>query len=381
MKQVILLFIFSLSGLTIYAQQPEQIYSITKIQKNYAYYSQQAELWEKEVKKSQKDANAWQNYYTAARMNNAFAEADDSRYDMDEIAKDLKHNLPNTFEYHYVSYKQERDRDKAFPHLQKAYAIDPDHYLTWDTFISTAEVEGDTETMKTFFEKWYKHEMYSQGLSAWNYNAIIGLEKDAIFLTFGDNDTYPVWFLQKIKDVRTDVSNVNVSLLSFDKYRIQKFKQLNIPAFDKKIEDSGNYQKHRDALMEHIIKHTDRPVYIGISSPKSFRKKHHEQLYIVGLAFKYCEQKFDHVAVIRNNYENLFLKDYLTTNLDNDFSQSVVDYMNQQYIPCLTVLYKHYLLSGESSKAKKLEDLLVQIGDKCERKDEIANFLAKQNHN
>jgi len=378
MKQYFLFLIFSFSGLTIFAQQAEQIYSITKKQKNYAYYSQQADLWEKEVKKSQKSANAWFNYYKAARMNNMFAGSDGSRYDMDAIAKELKTNLPNSFEYHYVDYKQEYDREKGYPHLLKAYTLDPERYETWDGFISKGEIEGDTKAMKTFFEKWYQHEMYSPGLTTWNYNAIIGLEKDAVFITFGDNDTYPVWFLQQVKNVRTDIANINASLLLDQNYRNKIFTQLNIPSFDKKLEDSENYETYRDELMEHVIKNIDRPTYIGISAPHSFRKTHHDQLFIVGLAFKYCSYKFDHVAVIRNNYENLFLKDYLTNNLNNDFSQSVVDYHNQQYIPCLTVLYKHYLLSGETRKADKLADLLIHIGDKCNRQEEIADFLEKQ---
>ena len=95
------------------------------------------------------------------------------------------------------------------------------------------------------------------------------------------------------------------------------------------------------------------------------------------MTFKYSTHDFDHVAVIRNNFENLFLKDYLITNLNNDFSQSVVDYMNQQYIPCLTVLYKHYMLSGEQRKADDLETLLMHIGKHSGREKELTDFLAK----
>lgn len=377
MKALFSTILFLCSGLILCGQQAEKIYSITKIQKNYTYYSQQAELWEKELKNTQKNPDAWLNYYTAARMNNMFAGKDGSRYDMNVIAEELKKNLPNSFEYEYVCYKQQPNTEASYLHILKAYTIDPDRYETWDAFITKAEFEGDTEAMKLFFEKYYQHETYSPGITAWNYNALIGLAPDAILITFGDNDTYPLWFLQQNRSVRKDVQVLNASLLVSKPYRDKMFALLNLPAFNKQLEDMNDYERFRDELMEHVFQHSKRPTYIGISAPKNFRNKHQDNLFITGLTFKYSKQDFDHVAVIRNNYENLFLTDYLKTNLANDFSQSVVDYMSQQYIPCLTVLYKHYVLSGESRKAEDLEQLLTQIGSVSNRTQEISNFLAK----
>lgn len=377
MKYLAFLFIFFSLSLRSEAQQLEQVFSITRIQKDYAYYNVQAGLWEQEVKNDPKNSNAWMNYYKAARMNNMFAGEKGSRYDMAVIAADLKKAIPNTFEYYYVSYKQEHNRDVAYPDLLKAFTIDPDRYDTWDGFITKAAFEEDYETMKSFFAKWELHRMYSSGLSNWNYNTLIGLEANAILITFGDNDTYPLWFLQLRKNIRTDVKVINASMIFDEAYRNKVFESINIPAFDKKLEEMNDYPAYRDALIAHILKETDRPAYIGISGPHSFRKQYKDNLYIVGLAFKYSKEDFDHVAVIRNNYENLFFKDYLKEDLSNDFSQSVVDYMNQQYIPCLTVLYKHYLLSGERRKAEELEKLLIRIGEKGKREGEIKDFLVK----
>ena len=49
-------------------------------------------------------------------------------------------------------------------------------------------------------------------------NYLTSLEKDAIIFTFGDNDTYPLWYAQEVEGLRPDVRIINLSLLMQDTY-------------------------------------------------------------------------------------------------------------------------------------------------------------------
>ncbi len=56
-------------------------------------------------------------------------------------------------------------------------------------------------------------------------NIFNSLSSNAIILTFGDNDTYPLWYLQKVEGVRPDVTICNFQLMNASWYMSQILSQ------------------------------------------------------------------------------------------------------------------------------------------------------------
>ena len=68
-------------------------------------------------------------------------------------------------------------------------------------------------------ENWDDHDRSGKYTAHFNAKAYLdSCDKDAIMFTIGDNDTFPLWYMQEVEDYRTDIKLINTSLFATDWY-------------------------------------------------------------------------------------------------------------------------------------------------------------------
>ncbi len=384
MKIIIVILTFLLISPNLIAMpdddntKAQKVYSIVKSKQSVEWYTQQAKLWGDILDKEPKNSDAWLNFYTANRMAKILGQP---IADLNAIVDQMEQLIPDSYEFNLIKYWHGGNNLELFPYLKKAYEIDPNRPETYSDFITYYELKRNQEKVKEFAQKWFESNEISPNIMAWNYNVLMSLDPNAIILTAGDNDTYPLWIWQYVHNIRPDVTVMNTSLAIDNNYRNALLNEIGIESFNNGLDVLKDFQKFNIQLAQHLVdKAVDKPVYLGVSTPTFLRSAFEESLYVVGLALKHTDQRIDNVAILKNNYENHFLTDYLKADTQFDISAGIVDHMNLNYIPAFTILYDHYEASGEDKKSADVRQLALRIAQKGGREDAFQNMLIAQSN-
>ncbi|MGB0403971.1 MAG: formylglycine-generating enzyme family protein [Salibacteraceae bacterium] len=357
----------------------QTVYSIIKQKQSPEWYSTQSKLWKEELSENPKSGEAWLNYYTAMRMLKIERQGV-TREDLNQIVIELAKELPESFEYHYIAYWNGglKETDDMQKHLFKAYELGPDRVELMDDLFTHYMLNLDHVDLKATAKKWFSTNDISSGVYAWNYNMLQSTEPNAILITSGDNDTYPAMILQYAKGIRTDVTVINNNLLGIDEYRKILFKEEGIPLMSTTQKDYEDWWAHQKAIIVHIKENIDRPLYFAVSARPKLYEDFKEDIYNVGMAYKWSNTKFDNIAVTKMNFEKNYLIDYLKIDLFNDLSQGVVDHANSNYLIPMLTLYNHYQESDDY-RADELRGIIDRIAEKNNMKAKITQVLNEGN--
>ena len=126
---------------------------------------------------------------------------------------------------------QPRERDYAYVGSFYAFAIWIGLGVLWVKDKFSKVLKGDMPAIASFLlcllavpvlmasQEWDDHDRSKKVLARdLGNNYMESCAKDAILLTFGDNDTYPLWYGQEVEGIRPDLRVINYSLLGTDWY-------------------------------------------------------------------------------------------------------------------------------------------------------------------
>jgi len=350
---------------------PERVYRLCYTQKSQEWYEKQAKLWEKEVQINPQNERAWYYYFFATRYKTIGIDSQRRETIQEQLIKDMGKAIPESCTYHYICFYHGVG---DFEDLQKAYQFNPNETDLYWEFMRYYDDEGDWENRKKFCEKLYKSKDIASGLLEYNYNVLASIEKNAILLTNGDNDTYPAWVLQDAKSVRTDVLVLNAHHVFVDReYLDVRLKQRNIDLQSKLLSNENTNLFLKDFVSELSKKYPEIPVYTALTVYSNYIKSIKDDLHLVGLANKYSKTPIDSTSILVRNMENNLRLDYLDYDWYDEFhiSKNDLDRFNVNYIDSFLEVSEYYHSIGNVEKSEFWKTKSMKLAQKAENESLI----------
>ncbi|MEM1216432.1 MAG: SUMF1/EgtB/PvdO family nonheme iron enzyme [Bacteroidota bacterium] len=370
-----LCLLFLMSGTCLLsAQQAEKILPLSHAIHTQLYYQTQVELWKAICEGPDAAPDDWHNYYRAARNYNTLN--GQRVYDVTALVQQAAAAFPDSFEAKYLLFADSPFEAKRYDLMLEAYAIDPERVIIFHNLLHYYKVTGDEAGVAEAAQKLHRSNWYVKGIIDWNYNVLQSVAPDAILLTFGDNDTYPAWMLQATKGIRTDVDVFNIHLLLYDAdYR--KTALASIGLTDLELPADQDFSQQLTTVVQQLATQTGRFVHLGITASRAQEDRLAEQLFLTGLAFVFSEQPLNNLPTLARNVEERFVLDDLRYDLTYDQQEAMVNYLNLNYLPALTMLHDWYLKTGKNAKATEMKELAYTIADRADRNDYVTHLFAQ----
>lgn len=258
----------------------------------------------------------------------------------------------NAFAQLYFNYLKSKPAEKDYVSLIAAYQMYPQSKELAFEMMKYYEKSNQQAQKKALVKNYGT----SNSLKEYGYNLLQSVETNGVLVTYGEKDTYAVWYNQELKNIRKDVKVINYDLLRDDNYRKEIKQSLG-------VELNENYTSGLELLKDLGRKNSSRPIYYSASISKLFLKQLKNQLYPTGLAFKFSNGGFQSKALLKANWESFQL-----TTIQGKEEQE----LKMNYILPLYWMAKH---TNKLDDKEKLEALALKIGELNDKKQQVEQLF------
>ncbi|MCB9195318.1 MAG: hypothetical protein H6598_03755 [Flavobacteriales bacterium] len=286
--------------------------------------------------------------------------------ELDKIVTSASEIDQDSYQYNYMEYINRGRTIDAFEYLEKAEAAYPNNAELYDDFVYHYELTGNENQKTVYCKKLMESNTIPDAIMEYNYNVLMSLDKNAVLLTNGSDDTFPIFIWQTIKNIRKDVTVINLDMLNEKTYIDHKASAGNL-----KIKQQNSTIQTMSYILEN---NSGKKIYVGHTVSQKILKKYKDKFYLSGLTYQYSPTPVENVTIAVQRFE----EDFKLSELNQSQENSKVNNLNFNYILPLITFIEYYKSSGEQDKFERTRELALKLARRVGKEAYILDYLTKK---
>jgi hypothetical protein len=307
----------------------------------------------------------FENYqYSSNRQYSRRSASAEEQSNMDASVGYYNTVLPNTFESHFYTYLAGHYNTDLYPELQAAAALQPTNTEVKKQQAAYHIITNASELALPEIKELIDANVVSQGQLTYANDLLLSGEEASILVMHGFEDMFAVYYVQQNNAVRQDVQLLSLDFMQSETYRADwASKDLVLP--ESTVIDTAY-------LTELCELNSGKSLQLSLTLPKDYFVPMKNNLYPIGLTFRYSPSPVDNYSV---NY-NLW-KETLKFQLINETASDSGDKWCSNYLPMLVSLRKQLVLQGNTTEEELVNKAILKIGTKTNNPEKVKKYIGK----
>lgn len=230
--------------------------------------------------------------------------------------------------------------------IEQAVTLYPNNLLVREQMVNNCIIKKSNEVEK-HLKKAHGLAAFSESELSYARNLLMSVEPHGLLILNAEEDAHPLWYLQYVLKERPDVQTVLLDLLQNESYAKEV-------ASNNGIASHELIDKSRSKQLETLLKRSTSKSHLALTTSKTSIQLLAKNLYVVGLCFRYTEEKsFQNIGLLDSHFNKF--------NLSNINSGEA---LNKNYLFPMVALRNHYKSVGKpySELEAKILTLAGQFG-------------------
>lgn len=275
----------------------------------------------------------------------------------------IKNVNQNAFEYHLYNYKIGNYDFDRIDDLKMAAKLQPNHPEVLKSLGAFYYIQGNTNLLKQQLRRMYSGKHFSTELSDFAKDVLNSMPENAILITHGEDDTYPLLIEQYINNTRQDVKIVSLDHLQSEDFRDKLKKEGVVIPTGKKINTTY--------FEEFVSQNTDN-VVIATSVPKSYLNTVSNSINVEGLGFKISKNS---ITKLQQRKLVKIYDQHINKALNQKINSGNYNKLLSNYLPFLFEIRNYWIDKDDHKKVAEIESQIMKIGKQTNKLEQILQML------